>query len=337
MARIAGVDLPRNKQARIALTYIFGIGNPRALKILEKANVDGFKKVQDLLGEIHDLDVLRLTATSIGAFTTPDEQQRWDERLRSERDARIARYKEKMIGPASLWKVWRAGLPSGARARQASLGKLQAWSSFLDSDLRHSRRVARLALQLHDGLAGLNLVPGNEARSRELLQAAATVYEVGRYAGAKDHHKATQRMVHDLERLPGWSRSELALIGTIARYHRGALPSAASLNKLGLGERRMAKVLAGILRLANAFDSDHDGRIKRIKVRKEKESVLVLAEGLNVESALAEKLAGARYLLEISCGESMMIRTLAPARKAQRTKPSRKPKQVEHAAGPSSG
>jgi small subunit ribosomal protein S13 len=48
MARIAGVDLPRNKQARIALTYIYGIGDPRALKILEKANVDAFKKIQDL-------------------------------------------------------------------------------------------------------------------------------------------------------------------------------------------------------------------------------------------------------------------------------------------------
>ena len=48
MARIAGVDLPRQKQARIALTYIYGIGNSRALKILEKANVDTFKKIQDL-------------------------------------------------------------------------------------------------------------------------------------------------------------------------------------------------------------------------------------------------------------------------------------------------
>jgi small subunit ribosomal protein S13 len=48
MARIAGVDLPRNKQARIALTYIYGIGNPRALKILSAATVDPFKKVQDL-------------------------------------------------------------------------------------------------------------------------------------------------------------------------------------------------------------------------------------------------------------------------------------------------
>ncbi|HEY0795696.1 MAG TPA: 30S ribosomal protein S13 [Acidisarcina sp.] len=48
MARISGVDLPRNKQARIALTYIFGIGNPRALRILTAAKVDPFKKIQDL-------------------------------------------------------------------------------------------------------------------------------------------------------------------------------------------------------------------------------------------------------------------------------------------------
>ena len=48
MARIAGVDLPRQKQVRIALTYIYGIGNPRSLSILKTANVDPFKKVQDL-------------------------------------------------------------------------------------------------------------------------------------------------------------------------------------------------------------------------------------------------------------------------------------------------
>ncbi|HTW46391.1 MAG TPA: 30S ribosomal protein S13 [Acidobacteriaceae bacterium] len=48
MARIAGVDLPRNKQARIALTYIYGIGQPRALRILTVATVDPFKKIQDL-------------------------------------------------------------------------------------------------------------------------------------------------------------------------------------------------------------------------------------------------------------------------------------------------
>jgi small subunit ribosomal protein S13 len=48
MARIAGVDLPRNKHTKIALTYIYGIGNPRAARILEQAKVDPNKKVQDL-------------------------------------------------------------------------------------------------------------------------------------------------------------------------------------------------------------------------------------------------------------------------------------------------
>ena len=48
MARIAGVDLPRNKHADIALTYIYGIGNSRARRILDAARVDAMKKVQDL-------------------------------------------------------------------------------------------------------------------------------------------------------------------------------------------------------------------------------------------------------------------------------------------------
>src|SRR3954467_15728170 len=48
MARIAGVDLPRQKHVNIALTYIYGIGNPRAKKILAAANVEANRKVQDL-------------------------------------------------------------------------------------------------------------------------------------------------------------------------------------------------------------------------------------------------------------------------------------------------
>ncbi len=48
MARIAGVDLPRNKHVNIALTYIYGIGHPRAASILEQAKVEAVKKVQDL-------------------------------------------------------------------------------------------------------------------------------------------------------------------------------------------------------------------------------------------------------------------------------------------------
>ncbi len=47
MARIAGVDLPKNKRGIIGLTYIYGIGKSRAKEILDKAGVDEDKKVKD--------------------------------------------------------------------------------------------------------------------------------------------------------------------------------------------------------------------------------------------------------------------------------------------------
>ncbi len=48
MARIAGVDLPKNKRMEIALTYIYGIGRSNAQDILEKANISFDKKTDDL-------------------------------------------------------------------------------------------------------------------------------------------------------------------------------------------------------------------------------------------------------------------------------------------------
>ena len=48
MARIAGVDLPRDKKVEYALTYIFGVGHTTAKKILEEAKVDGNIRVSDL-------------------------------------------------------------------------------------------------------------------------------------------------------------------------------------------------------------------------------------------------------------------------------------------------
>lgn len=47
MARIAGVDLPRNKRGIISLTYVFGIGDTRAAQILDAAGVDHNTKVED--------------------------------------------------------------------------------------------------------------------------------------------------------------------------------------------------------------------------------------------------------------------------------------------------
>ncbi|MGE5362539.1 MAG: 30S ribosomal protein S13 [Bacteroidota bacterium] len=56
MARIAGIDLPKNKKAFIGLTYIFGIGQKSAYDILERAKVDPNKRISDLNeGEIAEI------------------------------------------------------------------------------------------------------------------------------------------------------------------------------------------------------------------------------------------------------------------------------------------
>jgi len=56
MARIAGVDLPRDKRVEIGLTYVFGIGNSRSQQILDSQDIDYNIKVRDL----SDSEVLRI-------------------------------------------------------------------------------------------------------------------------------------------------------------------------------------------------------------------------------------------------------------------------------------
>lgn len=57
MARLAGVDLPKNKRLEIALTYIFGIGKAKSQEILAKTAIDRNKKTDDLTDE--DITALR--------------------------------------------------------------------------------------------------------------------------------------------------------------------------------------------------------------------------------------------------------------------------------------
>jgi small subunit ribosomal protein S13 len=79
MARIAGIDIPKNKRGVIALTYIFGIGRSKAKEILAAAKVDGSTKVQDWTDEeIHDI------REAVGALTIEGE-------LRSEIQLNIKR------------------------------------------------------------------------------------------------------------------------------------------------------------------------------------------------------------------------------------------------------
>ncbi len=76
MARIAGVDLPKNKKAYIGLTYIYGIGQHTALKILEAAKIDPDKKIADLNEtEVAEIRAIMTSETKVEGALRSEVQQ----------------------------------------------------------------------------------------------------------------------------------------------------------------------------------------------------------------------------------------------------------------------
>ncbi len=271
---------------------------------------DELKAVQDVLGEIHDLDVLWDTAVRIHAFETPEERLRWAERISEERRQRIESYRQRALGAESIWRKWRALLPDDERAERATMRRLQAWASVLDPDFAHTRRVSALAVQLYDGLARVGVLPANGSVSRKWLMAAAVMHDVGKRKGDKGHQRRTQRKIAKLELPYGWNDEQLKTIALIARYHRGdwsAIPRA-ELGGLRAASVKNAQKIGGVLRLANALDQTHEGAIQRIEVTRGETGITVLAEGLKDDSRLAEKIAAARHLLEVRCGVAILVR-----------------------------
>lgn len=283
------------------------------------------KQLQDLLGDIHDLDVLWATATQVNAFGSPESRPRWHALIQEEREKRIALYRERMVGPTSRWSVWRAELPQDKQIQAAAGARLKLWASLLDPDFAHSQRVAELARQLFDGLAVLGLVASSPNQDlRSILQAAALMHDVGRSKHEKGHHKTSFRLIRRLPPPLGYSASELQLTAAVARFHRGALPQSRHKTLRGLApdQKKIVLHLAGILRFANALDGDSHGRIQHLQVEEKGGVLVVLAQGYADWTQSAEEIAGAAHLLELILRRPILVKALrAPANGKTHRKP----------------
>ena len=134
------------------------------------------KKIQDVLGEVHDLDVLWAAAEQIHVFPDLAARQAWRGLIAEARDKRLDLYHEQMVGPDSLWTRWRTGLPQGPAIREIATRRLKIWARALDPDFAHSEHVAKLALGLFDGLLanGLLKAPENATGPRRAVSNSAS-------------------------------------------------------------------------------------------------------------------------------------------------------------------
>ena len=315
------------------------------LPVEHKLWSNDLKAMQDLLGEVHDLDVLWATALSSRIFPDAASRRRWHDCILAERTKRVEAYRSKMVGPDSLWNVWRAALPQGKQIQQIATRRMKLWAKALDPDFAHSERVARLSLELYDGLkrAGLLGLPsskngsmntignGDDADARPSLYAAALLHDVGKSRGNKGHHKASAELIKKHGVPLGWNEKEMQRAAVVARFHCGALPTRShkALRDLLPDEQKIAIQLAAILRLANALDTAHDGQIRRVKIENaiapgrrtngflrkppalgKNEAVVIAAEGYVPASPTAQTIAAERYLLETVLRRPVVVKPM---------------------------
>ena len=135
-----------------------------------------------------------------------------------------------------------------------------------DEEPGHSDHVAKLTLEIFDGLKTWHRLEG---RPRELLHAAALLHDIG-WAMTPDgrgHHKWSARMIRE-QAWKNLSKEEVAVVAQIARYHRKASPKPehGDFQQLPEPARRLVMTLGGILRIGDALDRTHTGRIERAEV-----------------------------------------------------------------------
>jgi CHAD domain-containing protein len=270
------------------------------------------KAIQDLLGEIHDLDVLWRAALAIGALKEPEIRAAWRFRIHEERQPRLQAYRSQAIGKTSVWKAWRAGLPMNDELSRAAEARIQAWASFRDPDFARTRQVAELALQLYDGLKGENVLSAADSpEARSILHAAAIMRNVGLSVQRKKHQKAGSRLIFKMQFPMAYSAQSLRLAALVVRFHRGAFPrlNHKDFAPLKNDQVQLVVLLAAILRLANVFDLSYKDRIRRLEVKRTLESIVIFASGYVDDDPASRKLAAARHPLEMACQAPVLIRS----------------------------
>jgi exopolyphosphatase/guanosine-5'-triphosphate,3'-diphosphate pyrophosphatase len=263
-----------------------------------EAWIKDLKQLQDLLGEIHDLDVLWDTARQIRAFPTPQARRQWLTRQKHERQIRLDNYRKKMVGRETLWSEWRSALPESGALHHAIQNYFEMWVFLRDQDLSHTHRVLQWSLQIFDTLAkGKALRPRDfdGLPWRELLSVAALTHA----SAEGKHHKKIVKALDKLTPPPGWNPIHLQVTGLIARYHRGPLPGPQrKFAQLRQSAKTVITQLAGILRIAESLDINHDGTIQQLEMSIKDGALYIEALGYQDRSRQAEQIARARHLLE---------------------------------------
>ena len=223
------------------------------------------KRMQEILGDVHDLDVLLAFLASEHVQLHSDDRSRVCSAVRAARDARVAGYRELVV--EGVWQAVRAALADGAAAVLAHLA-LFAKRASTRVDPAEARALERSALSLLRAFRP-QLGALKDARAPGLLRwacACALVADVDeggarvkhlkqahvKHAHVKHADRAVREFVRALPVATGFSERERELLEVVARAARGACPALAdeSVQALAARDRKLAAGACALLHFA---------------------------------------------------------------------------------------
>src|SRR6266567_2724374 len=279
---------------------------------------DNLKRIQDLLGEIHDLDVLADTVKKSDVVETEDSLNVWAEIIGRERQECIRTYRQLTLGKTSLWNLWRGGLPTNGRVEAAAEARLRATARAVDPDVSRTSQVSRIAVAVYQALKRADAGPAFcEPTLDRILLTAARLHGVGNADADRSPQKAARKFILGLPLPPGWNNEEWELLAMVVRYHRGTEPSDKSgpFSKLSTERQNRVRALAGVLRLALALRKCGVESGAGLHADKSAETIVLRVRGLADDVDTAARIAAGKHLLEEYLGRPLILKPVVKAGK----------------------
>jgi CHAD domain-containing protein len=275
---------------------------------------DSLKRVQDALGNIHDLDVLKALVEKNSAAEHLSEKEDWIDRIERARRENLQDYRQTALGTASIWQRWAGGFPRQDWNAYAS-GRIQAMRKAMDPRPGRSLTVARLAKSLcvQLGKAGL-CAACKEESFRHVLETAARLTGFRAYGKRKSQEKSARNFLLDSPLPPGWQAADWERVAWALRFQRGAEPGQANRRFLRLpAEQRVSVLLhAGILRLAIALRKAGATAGRNLTLETSVQGLRLRVQVAEDSLENARRVERAKTLLETSLGKTILTR-LEPA------------------------
>lgn len=173
-----------------------------------------------------------------------------------------------------------------AAARQI-LVATRSYARRLQKDQTHAEHVRELSILLFDQLQPVHHLP---AQSRVLLEAGALLHDAGHMISHRAHHKHGEYLALHGD-VPGLEGRDRAIVAALARYHNRKSEPAGhhpAYSLLNTNDKRIARRLAAILRIAEALDHSHRQRVMQVRVSFQRGAagIQVIARGDAAEDLL---------------------------------------------------